>query len=119
LESLQEVADLINSKMRQTVPRRPPSVLVFGPPGAGRTTLGKAVARKYGMTFIATSEIIAHDIAQGGERIALGQVAKGEAVPDMVMLRLLNERLARVDCRMRGYVLDGFPKTPMQFDFLG
>lgn len=35
------------------------------------------------------------------------------------MLRLLNERLNRPDCKMQGFVLDGFPKTPLQFDFLG
>ena len=49
----------------------------------------------------------------------MGQVAKGDSVPDTVMLRILNERLNRIDCKMKGFVLDGFPKTSMQFDFLG
>ena len=32
-------------------------------------------------------------------------------VPDDILYRLLKEALARNDCRNRGYVLDGFPRT--------
>ena len=49
---MQEVADLINSSKRQTMSKRPTSIIIFGPPGSGRTTIGKALAKKYNMAFV-------------------------------------------------------------------
>jgi adenylate kinase len=38
---------------------------------------------------------------------------KGELVPDEVVIEIVRERLARVDCKP-GFVLDGFPRTRAQ-----
>ena len=39
---------------------------------------------------------------------------QGELVPDDIVMSLVDERLDRSDCRVNGWVLDGFPKTPEQ-----
>ena len=52
---MQEVADLINSSKRQTMSKRPTSIIIFGPPGSGRTTIGKALSKKYNMAFVSTA----------------------------------------------------------------
>lgn len=38
----------------------------------------------------------------------------GELVPDDIVMSLVDKRLEQSDCRINGWVLDGFPKTPEQ-----
>jgi adenylate kinase len=43
---------------------------------------------------------------------------EGNLVPDDVVIGLVDERLARDDARLRGFVLDGFPRTVKQAEAL-
>lgn len=36
---------------------------------------------------------------------------KGEPIPDEIILRLVDARLRQSDCRVNGWVLDGFPEN--------
>ena len=45
-------------------------------------------------------------------------VDNGEQVPDEIMLRLIGSRLRHSDCRVNGWVLDGFPQTEAQVNLL-
>src|SRR3954447_25454386 len=42
----------------------------------------------------------------------------GDLVPDDVVIGLVRERLTRDDARLRGFVLDGFPRTVQQAEAL-
>ena len=49
----------------------------------------------------------------------LGQKAKekmeaGELVPDEIIIGLVAERLNEPDCKEKGWLLDGFPRTEAQ-----
>jgi len=35
----------------------------------------------------------------------------GERIPDDIILRLVDNRLKKSDCRVNGWVLDGFPEN--------
>ena len=52
-------------------------------------------------------------------KIKLQEAAEnGEPVPDEIILRLVEERLRQSDCRVNGWVLDGFPETESQVNLL-
>lgn len=42
----------------------------------------------------------------------------GDPVPDEILLRLVDDRIRQSDCRMNGWVLDGFPETESQVNLL-
>jgi adenylate kinase len=94
--------------------------LVFlGPPGAGKGTQARELAREWGVPQIATGDMLREAAAAG---TALGRQARafmerGALVPDDVMIWLIAERLDQPDAR-RGFILDGFPRTIPQAEAL-
>ncbi|MBI2359452.1 MAG: adenylate kinase [Deltaproteobacteria bacterium] len=87
-------------------------VLLLGPPGAGKGTQADRLTAAFGACQVSTGDILRKAVE---DKTPLGQkaaaiMAKGELVPDALMIDLVAERLRREDCR-RGFVLDGFPRT--------
>src|SRR5438105_11855185 len=94
-------------------------VILLGPPGAGKGTQAKAIVARYGIPQISTGDILRENRAQGTE---LGQRAaaimdRGELVPDELVCDMVAARLAQPDCA-RGFILDGFPRTVPQAEWL-
>ncbi len=91
------------------------NVLMMGPPGAGKGTQAKLLGERYGIPQISTGDMLREATASGselGERVK-GIMARGELVPDDVVIELVRERLERPDCA-KGFILDGFPRTASQ-----
>jgi len=94
--------------------------LVFlGPPGAGKGTQARALAREWGVAHVATGDMLREALAAGTR---LGLEAKrymdrGALVPDDVIIGLMRERLAGPDAA-RGFIVDGFPRTIAQAEAL-
>jgi len=42
----------------------------------------------------------------------------GVGIPDEILLRLIDQRIRQSDCRLNGWVLDGFPETESQVNLL-
>ena len=96
------------------------AVIFLGPPGAGKGTQAKELARHYRVPHLSTGDMLREHVAQG---TSLGMRAKplmerGELVPDSIVLRMVAERIDRPDCS-RGFVFDGFPRTVAQAQWLG
>ena len=94
-------------------------VILLGPPGAGKGTQARQLAARWGVPVIATGDMLREAVAAG---TPLGQATKrhmdaGELVPDVVIIGLAGERLGHPDAR-KGFVLDGFPRTPAQAEAL-
>lgn len=94
-------------------PRR--AIIFLGPPGAGKGTQAKEVAKAFGTPHLSTGDMLREHVAKG---TALGKTAqpimeRGELVPDEVVLGMVEERISRADCA-NGCVLDGFPRTLTQ-----
>ncbi|HUX09604.1 MAG TPA: adenylate kinase [Terriglobia bacterium] len=93
--------------------------IFLGPPGAGKGTQARVAAKELGIPHISTGDILRE---AGRKKTGLGLAAKakmdkGELVPDDVMCGIVEERLGRPDCR-EGAILDGFPRTIAQAQFL-
>ena len=96
------------------------ALIFLGPPGAGKGTQAKEVARLYGVPHLSTGDMLREHVAQG---TSLGQraqpiMARGELVPDSLVLKMIAERIERPDCS-HGFVFDGFPRTVAQAQYLG
>ena len=94
-------------------------VIFLGPPGAGKGTQARQLARTWGAPHVATGDML-REAARNGTR--LGLEAKrymdgGALVPDEVVIGLVDERLA-LDDAAGGWVLDGFPRTVVQAEAL-
>jgi adenylate kinase len=94
-------------------------VIFLGPPGAGKGTQARELAREWGLAHIATGDMLRDAIA--GET-PLGRRAKtyydrGELVPDELVIGMLGERLQAPDAKA-GFILDGFPRTIAQAEAL-
>jgi len=89
-------------------------VLLLGPPGTGKSTIGKYVARRLGVPWI-SSGLLLREAARRDDRLAR-LLEAGELVPDQEVERVLFEGLAAAG---GGFVLDGYPRTvPQARNFL-
>jgi SpoVK/Ycf46/Vps4 family AAA+-type ATPase len=61
-EVLNNIAKMLKLKFRSNAPRRPPRVLILGPPGSGRSSQAKKVAQAYGFVHISTTELLKDEI---------------------------------------------------------
>jgi adenylate kinase len=94
-------------------------VVFLGPPGAGKGTQARELAREWGVAHIATGDMLRNAIAAGTPlgRQAKGYYDRGELVPDALVIGMLGERLQAPDAA-RGFILDGFPRTIAQAEAL-
>lgn len=94
-------------------------LIFLGPPGAGKGTQAKQLAETLGIPHISTGDILRQALS---EQTPLGIKAKdymdqGELVPDQLVQAMVEERLSQNDAQV-GWLLDGFPRTVKQAEFL-
>ncbi len=88
------------------------NIILMGPPGAGKGTHAKWIAKDFNIPHISTGDMFREAMSSGSE---LGNTIKdvinrGDLVSDELTCALVKERLSRPDCE-NGYLLDGFPRT--------
>lgn len=94
------------------------SLILFGPPGAGKGTQSSLLIERRGMKQISTGDLFRAAIKNG---TPLGREAKsyldaGKLVPDSVTIGLVEEELGRLNGQ--GFILDGFPRNVAQAEAL-
>lgn len=94
-------------------------MLIVGAPGAGKGTQAGSLAQAFGVPAISTGDIFRANIKNETE---LGKQVKaiteqGQLVPDELTNDLIRDRLSQDDVA-RGFLLDGYPRTLGQVDFL-
>ncbi len=95
-------------------------LILLGPPGAGKGTQAKMLAAELGVPHISTGDMFRDHKARGTE---LGKKVQaimdsGGLVTDDITNAMVQDRLGRPDVA-RGCILDGYPRTAAQADFLG
>jgi adenylate kinase len=93
----------------------PLSLIVLGPPGAGKGTQAERLASTRGIPRISTGDILRDAVQSDNEmgRQVKEVMERGGLVSDEVMTKIVRDRLARPDV-LAGFVLDGFPRTVAQ-----
>jgi len=94
--------------------------LLLGRQGAGKGTQAVRLAARFGVPHISTGDILRAAKTSGTEfgRKAAAFMARGELVPDDVVIGVVAERLAQDGAVHSGFVLDGFPRTRSQAEEL-
>jgi adenylate kinase len=95
------------------------NIILLGAPGAGKGTQARLLESTYGICQIATGDLLRASIKRGE---ALGLEAKklmdaGKLVPDGLMIKMIEGQIANPAC-VKGFILDGFPRTVPQAEAL-
>lgn len=96
------------------------NIILLGAPGAGKGTQAFKIAEKYQIPHISTGDIFRANI-KGGTQLGIeakGYIDKGQLVPDSLTCKIVEDRLAKEDCK-NGFMLDGFPRNIFQAVTLG
>ena len=91
-------------------------LVILGRQGAGKGTQCMRLARHYVVPHISTGDIFRASVKAGSEfgLKADEYMRAGKLVPDEIVVGVVRERLCQRDAQLRGFILDGFPRTAAQ-----
>jgi len=95
------------------------SIVLFGPPGAGKGTQAQRIMDSTGLPQVSTGDMLRAAVSAG---TPTGIEAKkymdaGLLVPDDVIIALIKDRIQEADA-VNGVMFDGFPRTIPQAEAL-
>ena len=90
-------------------------LIFLGPPGAGKGTQAERLAKHFDIAQLSTGDMLRAAVAAETPvgLAARDLMARGELVPDEVVIEIISQRVDEPDCR-NGFILDGFPRTVAQ-----
>ena len=94
-------------------------LILLGPPGAGKGTQSARIVERHGIPQLSTGDMLRAAVA---DETPIGLEAKeimarGDLVPDEVVVGIVADRIEQADAR-EGFILDGFPRTVAQAEAL-
>lgn len=90
---------------------------LFGPPASGKGTQGRRLAKQLQLEYLSTGALLRSHVEKGTEvgHIAEPILARGGYLPDDLMCEMIGQW---VDEKKGGWLIDGFPRSVPQADFL-
>jgi adenylate kinase len=101
------------------VPPHTVQLILMGPPGAGKSTVARALAERIPVSIISTGVLLRAEIATGsllGREIAAA-IDHGNYVSDALINQVLVQHLTHIPSD-KGLILDGYPRTLSQAQYL-
>ncbi|MBI4448913.1 nucleoside monophosphate kinase [Candidatus Woesearchaeota archaeon] len=95
-------------------------ILMLGPPGVGKGTIGKLLAAKLHVPHFVMGDVIRTHVHAGTAfgKLAGEKISKGNLIPDERVVSLFFKMTERNRKYAKGVVLDGFPRTPLQIELM-
>ncbi|XP_060155902.1 adenylate kinase 8 isoform X2 [Globicephala melas] len=90
-----------------------PKIVILGPPASGKTTIAMWLGKHLNSNLLSVENLIAKEYSSLAAS-ARRHYQKFQTLPNMLLVRLLQERLREEDCVRRGWILDGIPETREQ-----
>ncbi|MEA2041894.1 MAG: adenylate kinase [Bacteroidota bacterium] len=91
------------------------NIVMFGAPGSGRSSQGKALAKKFDLEYIAPDSIAEEEMKQNteiGKKIAK-VYEKGDLIPDEIIIPLIEKKIKSAK-GAKGFIFKGYPGTLVQ-----
>ena len=113
--SVSKVAADINKIVKKELSKQLLNIVMFGYPGSGRGSQGRAIADKYGLEYVATGKLLTDEIEKNTE---IGNKIKhlyenGDLVPDEIVVQLIEKKVENTK-NIKGFIFKGFPRTLVQ-----
>ena len=105
------------SASQSSLPRASPlRLIVAGAPASGKGTQCEKTVADFGVVHISTGDILRAAVANKSS-VGLAvqtHMDQGRLVPDELIITIVRNRLEQPDCKEKGWLLDGFPRTQQQ-----
>ena len=113
--SIEEVTRELDAIAANELKKQPLNIVLFGYPGSGRDSQGKALAERYGLEFISTNEMLENEIRNQTEigKTVIDLYNNGQQVPDEIVVQLIERRL-NANANAKGFIFKGLPRTLVQ-----
>ena len=100
---------------KQELSKRLLNIVLFGYPGSGRGSHGKALAKEFGLEYVATGEMLQQEIEKKSEigKKITELYENGQLVGDEIVVQLIEKKLANHQS-VKGFIFKGFPRTLVQ-----
>ncbi|WP_443092756.1 adenylate kinase [Candidatus Blochmannia sp. SNP] len=98
-------------------------IIFLGPPGSGKGTQAHLISNKYNIPNISTGMMLRQSFPKDPyqshkiRKNIINVMHTGNLVNDDFMVQLINTRINKNDC-YNGFLLDGFPRTILQAEFM-
>ena len=89
-------------------------IILFGPPGSGKSMQGQKLAEKYGWKWLSVGQVLRD--TEDPEILATQQ--EGELVDDALAIRLMSAAMAKAEADGQEAVLDGYPRNLEQAEWI-
>ncbi len=114
-QSIDDVKEHISQIINVVMSKRIYIMLLFGSPGSGRGTQGKALAKKFDLEYVSTGRMLYEELQ---ERTDISEKIKelfvnSELVPDEIIIQLIEKRIEHSQ-NVKGFIFKGFPRTFVQ-----
>jgi len=119
-EIIDDISRIIKLKNKSLGARKPPRIILQGPPHSKKSELAQLIAKKYNIVHVSVSSLLYSEIKKSNDnsKAILAQMDKGDLVDDKYVTKLLEERLFASDAMINGWILTGFPKNSAQLKFI-
>jgi adenylate kinase len=114
-QSIEKVSQDIDDIVQEELHKSLFNMVLFGYPGSGRGSQGKALAKKYGLEFVATGTMLDQEIKNEspvGKQIK-SLYESGQLVSDHLVVQLIEKKLEESK-GVKGFIFKGFPRTLVQ-----
>ena len=113
--SVEDVRARITEIIRDELSKSLLNVVLFGYPGSGRGSQGRALAKAYDLEYVATGPMLDQEIKDGTEtgRRITALYESGQLVPDEIVVQLIEKKLAASN-GVKGFIFKGYPRTLVQ-----
>lgn len=114
-DSIERVNEQIIQIIKNELSKRLCNIVLFGYPGSGRGSQGKALAKEFGLEYVATGEMLDAEIKSRSEigRKITELYESGQLVPDEIVVQLIEKKLAESK-DVKGFIFKGYPRTLVQ-----
>ncbi|PKL86193.1 MAG: adenylate kinase [Ignavibacteriae bacterium HGW-Ignavibacteriae-1] len=114
-QSIEDVNAQITDTIKQILSKKLLNIVLFGYPGCGRGSQGKALAAHFGLEYVATGAMLDEEIKIGSDvGLKIKELYEsGQLVPDEIVVPLMEKKLSNSK-DAKGFIFKGFPRTLVQ-----